>query len=167
MIKCDSLSSIILVLVGASLSACFKEPINSVVVPEQGITEDINVARGRSSTNLPAGADLAQQPLGRELSVPAGAELSQVPPSRPAEARWPPVLGNPRAGHDFALGTCTPWHVVSPDQKSPIRFADAADLRMIANAPRTTASSSVPKLFLRSQEAADVIACILSLREQR
>jgi mono/diheme cytochrome c family protein len=163
----------------ASLSACSSETGNSVVVPEQGIIiiQDINAARGHSSTTLPAGADLAQQPLGRESSAPAGPEMPLIPPSRAAEARRPPVPGNPQAGHDFTLGTCTPCHVVSPDQKSPVRFADAPDFRMIANASRTTAVGlniwltnahpTMPKLVLDPQEAADVIAYILSPREQR
>jgi hypothetical protein len=76
-----------LVLAGASLSACSNKTSNSRVVPEQEITQDINAARGRNSTTLPAGADLTQQTLGREPSVPAGPELPPIPPSRPAEAR--------------------------------------------------------------------------------
>jgi hypothetical protein len=76
--------------------------------------------------------------------------------------------GNPQTGYDFAIGTCTPCHVASPGQKSPVRFADAPDLRAIANAPGTTAIGlniwltnphlTMPKLVLYPQEAADVIA---------
>lgn len=175
MIKCFTLHATVLVLVGATLSACSNEAGNSMVAPEQGIAQDINAARGRSSITLPQGEHMAQQPLGREPSVPAGPKSPQMPPSRPAEARRPLIPGNPQAGHDFALGTCTPCHVVSPDQKSPVRFADAPDFRIIANAPRTTAVGlniwltnphpTMPKLVLEPQEAADVIAYILSLRE--
>jgi len=100
-----------------------------------------------------------------------------VTPSGSANIDQAPAPGNPEAGHDFAVGTCTPCHVVSPDQKSPFRFADAPDFRAIANAPGTTAirlniwltnpHPTMPKLVLYAQEAADVIAYIPGLRERR
>ena len=87
-----------------------------------------------------------------------------------------PNPGNPEAGHDFALGTCTPCHVVSPKQKSPVHFADAPDFRAIAIAPESTAirlniwltnpHPTMSNYVLYPQEAADVIAYIFSLREQ-
>jgi hypothetical protein len=61
---------------------------------------------------------------------------------------------------------------VSPDQKSPIRFADAPDFRAIANAPETTPlrlnteltnpHPTTPKLVLHPQEAAGVSVYISS-----
>jgi hypothetical protein len=60
--------------------------------------------------------------------------------------------------------------------KSPIRFANAPDFPAIANKPGTTAMGlniwltnphpTMPTLVLYPQEAADVIAYILSLRGQ-
>ena len=68
---------------------------------------------------------------------------------------------------------CTPSHVVSPDPKSLIRFADAADFLVIANAPGTTAiglniwlTNPHPRMPL-SPRSGRVIAYILSLRGQR
>ena len=87
---------------------------------------------------IPTSERLAQQPPSSEPRVPGGPELPSVPPSPPASVRASPKSGNPPAGHDFALGTCTPCHVVAPDQKSPVRFADAPDFRAIARAPGTT-----------------------------
>jgi hypothetical protein len=145
------------------LGACSGQTGDSTIAPEQAITHDINAARGRSPVTLPADERLVQQP--------------PVPPSRSANARGQPNPGNLQAGHDFALGTCTPCHVVSPKQKSPVHFANAPDFRVIANAPVTTAiglniwltnpHATMPELVLDPQEAADVIAYILSLRDQR
>ncbi|MGC2203325.1 MAG: hypothetical protein WA633_24685 [Stellaceae bacterium] len=168
------LHAAVVVVTGLSLGACSGETGNSTAAPERAITQDINAVRGRSTTTLPAGERPVEQTVGPAPSIPPGPEL---PPSHPADIRRLPNPGNPQAGHDFAVGTCTPCHVVSPDQRSPVRFADAPDFRVIANAPRTTAIGlniwltnphpSMPKLVLNPQEAADVIAYILSLRDQR
>jgi hypothetical protein len=68
-------------------------------------------------------------------------------------------------------------HVVSPDQNSPFRFADAPDFRADSKRTRNHGNSAeylahksaptMPKLVLYAQEATDVIAYILSLRERR
>lgn len=177
--SCCTLNAVAVVFVGLGLSACSSEPGNSAVGPELGITQDINTVRGRSTTTLPAGERLVQQPSNREPSVPfaAGSHVPLVTPSGSANIDQAPNPGNQQAGHDFAVGTCTPCHVVSRDQRSPVRFADAPDFRAIANDPGTTAirlniwltnpHPTMPKLVLYPQEAADVIAYILSLREQR
>ena len=172
-ITCCTLHAALVIVAGLSLGACSGETSNSAVAPERAITQDINAVRSRSTTTLPAGERVVGQPVGSEPSIPPSPEL---PPSRRADIRRPPNPGNPQAGHDFAVETCTPCHVVSPDQRSPVRFADAPDFRVIANAPRTTAFGlniwltnphpTMPKLVLDPQEAADVIAYILTLRDQ-
>jgi hypothetical protein len=159
-----------------ALSACSNEVGPSTVAPEQGITQDISAVRSRSTMTLPASERLGQQPTNREPSGSAPS-VPSVNPSADAAIDRAPNPGNPQTGHDFAIGTCTPCHVVSPDQKSPFRFADAPDFRAIANAPATTLIGlniwltnphpTMPKLVLYPREAADVIAYILSLRERR
>jgi hypothetical protein len=162
-------------LVGAGLSACWGNTGGSAVTTQQGITQDIEAVRSRAPTSLPPAEHLEEQRQAwrGEPSAPARPE---APSPGPAVVYRPLNPGNPRIGHDFALGTCTPCHVVSPDQKSPIRFANAPEFRVIANAPGTTAIGlniwltnphpTMPKLVLYPQEAADVIAYILSLRGQ-
>ena len=160
------------------LCSCSNEAGDSAVATAQRITQDISAVRGRSATTLPVDERLGQQPSNREPSGPAPVG-PHVPftSSGSAGIDQTPHRGNPQTGYDFAIGTCTPCHVVSPDQKSPIRFADAPDFRAIANAPGTTAIGlniwltnphlTMPKLVLYPQEAADVIAYILSLPERR
>ena len=165
------------ILSGIGSSTCSVETGDPTVAQEQHITQDISAARDRRLAMIPTSERLAQQPPSSEPRVPGGPELPSVPPSPPASVRASPKSGNPPAGHDFALGTCTPCHVVAPDQKSPVRFADAPDFRAIARAPGTTQIGlniwltnphpTMPKLVLDPQEAADVIAYILSLRDQR
>jgi hypothetical protein len=133
--------------------------------------------RGGSATTIPTTPRSPGQPSYREQSGPiaAGTQLPLSPPDA-ANVDRTANPGNPKAGHDFTLGTCTPCHVASSDQKSPIRFADAPDFHAIANAPGTTAlrlniwltnpHPTMPKLVLYPQEAADVITYILSLRER-
>ena len=84
--------------------------------------------------------------------------------------------GDPAAGRAFALETCTPCHVVSPDQLSPRRLASAPSFEAIANARGMTATAlraflmtphpTMPNLILSPQEAGDVIAYIVSLRDR-
>jgi len=85
--------------------------------------------------------------------------------------------GNARHGRDFAFDNCRPCHVVAFDQKSPTRFSDAPDFMRIANNAATTNLSlavwltnphpTMPSLVLSPQEAGDVIAYILSLRQPK
>lgn len=82
--------------------------------------------------------------------------------------------GDPCAGREFALQTCTPCHVVSSKQRSPPRFAVAPSFDAIANHDTTTASGlhaflstphpTLPNLLLTSREQADVIVYIMSLK---
>lgn len=100
-------------------------------------------------------------------------------------ALWPMVCeealaqaeGKAQKGRDYALRTCTPCHVVTPNQPSPRRLASAGDFRAIAKTPGITEKSlhaflssphpSMPDLILSQKEQNDVIAYILSLRDQR
>lgn len=84
--------------------------------------------------------------------------------------------GDLAAGRAFALKTCTPCHLVSPDQLSPRRAATAPTFQAIANTRGMTASAlhaflatphpTMPNLILAPQEARDVIAYIVSLRDR-
>jgi hypothetical protein len=155
------------------LSACSDEAADSTVTTEQGITQDISAVRGGSTTTLSSGERLGQQDSNRDQSALSRPSPS-VSPSGSITIGRAPAAGNPQRGHDFAIATCTPCHIVSTDQKSPLRFADAPDFRAIANSPGTRAIGlniwltnphpTMPKLVLYPQEAADVIAYILSLR---
>lgn len=92
-------------------------------------------------------------------------------------ARDASVQGDPRAGHDFAIDNCRPCHVVAADTKSALRFSNAPDFHTIANIRTTTPFSltvwltnphpTMPSLVLTPQEADNVIAYILSLRDKR
>jgi hypothetical protein len=119
------------------MSACSDEAGESTVATEQRITQDISAVRGRSTMTLPIGERFGQQPSHRE---PSGSALPAPSVSRSGSAGidQAPNPGNRPTGREFALGTCTPCHVVSAEQKSPVRFADAPDFRAIANAPGTT-----------------------------
>ena len=177
-IQCLTLYSTLIGLAAIGLCSCSNKAGDSAIATEQRITQDISAVRGRSATTLPVDERLGQRPADREPSGPApvGAH-APFASSGSAGIHQTPHRGHPQTGYDFAIGTCTPCHVVSPDQKSPIRFADAPDFRSIANAPGTTAIGlniwltnphpTMPKLVLYPQEAADVIAYILSLRERR
>jgi len=81
------------------------------------------------------------------------------------------------AGHAFAREVCKSCHVVEPTNASPRMvvigpsFQDIANTKgMTATALRVFLTSSHPKmpnLILTPEETADVIAYILSLREDR
>jgi len=96
---------------------------------------------------------------------------------RAADAQQTMATGNPRAGHDFALQTCTLCHLVSSRQQSPPRVAKGPTFSAIANTRSTTALSlqaflttphpTMPNLVLSPDETANVIAYILSLRNHR
>ncbi len=165
------LAATAVLLVGINFSACSEEAGDSAAVTEHGITQDINAVRSQSSTTLPAGARLVKdrQVSRTEPSVAAGSDIALGPASRPGNLNRPPSASNisRRRVITFAVGTCTPCHVVSQDRKSPFRFANAPDFRVIANARRTTAIGlniwltsprpTMPKLVHYPQEAVAVI----------
>lgn len=112
-----------------------------------------------------------------KLALSVGLGLLLTAGAFAAGAQQDATGGNPRAGRVFALQTCTPCHVVSSRQSAPRRFADAPDFQAIANTKGTTAMSlqvflfaphpTMPNLILSPDEASNVIAYILSLRDRR
>lgn len=86
------------------------------------------------------------------------------------------TVGDAAKGRRFALQACTPCHLVAPDQLSPPRFTLAPSFAAIANTRAMTKSAlaaflysphpSMPNIMLSRDEAADVIAYILSLKRK-
>lgn len=93
-----------------------------------------------------------------------------------AQAQITLPAGNPEQGRAFALEVCSVCHFVAPGQKAPPRLATAVSFRAIANtegmsgmklqAILSTPHRVMPNLILTPEEAADVIAYILSLRQR-
>ena len=95
-----------------------------------------------------------------------------------------PAQGNVEAGRSMALLACTGCHIVAPDQPfKPVRVGplQPPDFKDIANRPGLTADSlrhhletlpdvpqnaHMPNMVLSSEELRDVVAFILSLRDQ-
>ena len=85
--------------------------------------------------------------------------------------------GNPEAGRAYTRDVCSPCHAVTAEQASQRTIAVAPDFRTIANTPGMTATAlraflqtphpKMPNLILTPEQSADVIAFLLSLREQR
>jgi len=108
--------------------------------------------------------------------VPAIAVAAVVGLAAGAYAQGSAKVGSARAGRTFALGTCTPCHVVSPRQVAPTRFAVAPSFQSIADLPSTTERSlqaflvtphpSMPNLVLSADEVGNVVAYILSLKKK-
>jgi mono/diheme cytochrome c family protein len=81
------------------------------------------------------------------------------------------------AGHALAREACNACHIVEPDKRLPRKTAIGPAFREIANASGMTATAlqaflqtshpKMPNLILTPGERADVIAYILSLRDQR
>ena len=100
------------------------------------------------------------------------------------EAQTKLVAGDVEAGRRFALLACTGCHLVTPDQPSkPIRnglprppdFKDIAKQSDVTAAflqhhletlPAIPTDAHMPNLMLSSQEIRDVVAFIISLRDQ-
>jgi mono/diheme cytochrome c family protein len=100
------------------------------------------------------------------------------------EAQTKLVAGDVEAGRHFALLACTGCHLVTPDQPSkPIRnglprppdFKDIAKQSDVTAAflqhhletlPAIPTDAHMPNLMLSSQEIRDVVAFIISLRDQ-
>ena len=83
--------------------------------------------------------------------------------------------GNPDSGKAFALQACSVCHVVASGQLTPPRIANAVSFRSIAHSEGmtelklqrilATPHPVMPNLILTPEEAADVIAYIISLRD--
>jgi mono/diheme cytochrome c family protein len=84
--------------------------------------------------------------------------------------------GNVAAGHAFAREACNPCHVVETEQRAPRLIIIGPAFRDIANTPGITATAlrafltrshpKMPNLILESEETANVITYILSLRDR-
>ena len=85
--------------------------------------------------------------------------------------------GNPEAGHLYAREVCSPCHAVTAEQALQRTIAIAPDFQTIANTPGMTATAlraflqtphpKMPNLILTSDQSADVIAFLRSLRDRR
>jgi cytochrome c len=104
----------------------------------------------------------------------AAAFLSLVNSTAMAQLALP--HGDVQKGRAFALEACSICHVVAPQQLTPPRIANAVTFRSIANteamtgmklqASLSTPHAVMPNLILMPDEAADVIAYIMSLRDR-
>jgi mono/diheme cytochrome c family protein len=84
--------------------------------------------------------------------------------------------GGIAAGHSFARAACSACHVVDAEQRPTRRIYIGPSFRNIANTPDTTAIAlhvflttshpKVPNPVVTSEQMADVIAYILSLRSE-
>ncbi len=104
------------------------------------------------------------------LSVAAGAESANL--------KRADVGGDAEAGRELAILVCSGCHAVSEDQ--PFALTDPPDFLTIANRPNVTAASlrrriatlphvslpgQMPNPLLTSEELADVVAYIMTMRE--
>lgn len=86
-------------------------------------------------------------------------------------------IGNVRAGQALAEQVCAACHAIGNDTISDRSLARAPAFVTVANMPEMNAVSlsaflitphpTMPNLMLSSEEAADVIAYIMSLRQTR
>jgi mono/diheme cytochrome c family protein len=84
--------------------------------------------------------------------------------------------GDIAAGHSFAREACSACHVVDAEERPPRRIFIGPAFRSIANTPGmtvtalrvflTTSHPKVPNPIIMSEQMADVIAYILSLRSE-
>lgn len=107
------------------------------------------------------------------FSLLFGLSLLGIASLVPASAQ---ELGSARAGHDFAMDICAECHWVSdeqfviPESEAPSFFQVAEDPAVTAIALRVffgTPHENMPNIMLSDDERDDVIAYILSLREQQ
>ena len=80
------------------------------------------------------------------------------------------------AGHAFAREACNACHVIEPEEQASRKLVIGPAFRDIANTSGMTATAlqaflqtshpKMPNLILTPEEKADVIAYILSLRDQ-
>jgi len=99
-----------------------------------------------------------------------------------AHAQKSQAQGNAEAGRALALTACTGCHVVLPDQPFPPLITGPPDFHRVANRTDTTAAalrrwfSSLPTIpppgkmanpDLTNEQVDDIIAFIMTLRDQR
>ena len=167
-----------LILGGAALTAlaaCTGEPA-PYTAAAPGVEQDTNAARnaGPTSTADTGAAELLRNPTPPAPSPPPYNPAVSPPATAVPDTGAEPRPGNVQAGLRFAQNNCRPCHVVQANEGSAIRFANAPDFFAIADMPSTTSFSlnvwlrnphpTMPSLILSRQEAADVVAYILSLR---
>lgn len=170
----------------ALLAACGPGASGAGNSTPAGIYQDINASRNQAPTSARPGQRYSAgarnlSPLPVAPPTPPASPVAPVPPvatppsvalgAFSSQAQKP---GNAELGRRFALDNCRPCHVVASDQSSPVRFADAPDFRAIANLASTNPVSltiwltnphpTMPSLKLTSEEAANVIAYIETLR---
>lgn len=134
--------------------------------------------QGAIDQDIAAGRDVG--PTSGAIEPPPASNVVNVPfeiaaPNVPAPPSPAATPGDPRSGRSFALENCTQCHVVTPDRASPLRSSAAPDFSVIANDKGVSPvrlniwlhnpHPTMPTLVLSRQQAADVVAYILSLRE--
>ena len=102
--------------------------------------------------------------------------LLALAPLPPASAQLALPAGDVNRGRSFALQACSVCHIVAPEQLVSRRLARQPSFSAIANAEGmngmklqailTTPHPIMPNLILAPDEAADVIAYIMSLRRR-
>ncbi len=178
------------ILLGGAIAmvvACTPQGSGSMSTASRGVEEDISATRNIGPTSANPGALREGSPY---LPPRSGTEAVEEVPPAPFPATSPAVQpeigiggiaqgradsGNAQTGRRFALDNCQPCHIVASTQSAEIRFADAPEFRAIANAANTTSLGltvwltnphpTMPTLVLSPQEASNVIAYILSLRD--
>lgn len=167
----------------AALGGCALQGAGSGTAPQRNVEQDIDVTRNTGPTSTDPGAPRDE----RRFLLRSDADRTEErrPPSSAAQgaATHPQTeiaaipAGDRQTGRRFALDNCRPCHVVAPDQGSTVRFANAPDFHAIANGLHATQFElnvwltnphpTMPSLTLSPQEAQNVIAYILSLRDMR
>ena len=176
---------ILAVCATAALAACAVRfggtPASGNSAVEKGISQDIRATGDLGPSGILAGTPQpnsgARPPASaNQRTTSPGPEASGPQPSPTSPYQSIPGSGDKQAGRRFALDNCRPCHVVAGDQSSSVRFANAPNFSAVANDPKTTAFELnmwltnphpiMPTLVLTTQESADVIAYIMSLRGQ-
>lgn len=155
---------------------------------ERGVEADIEATHNVGPTSADPGALRGSRNLFLPADADKGGEQGRVPspvqaaPGQPSAGigglvQDATARGDARTGRSFALDNCRPCHVVAPTSSSSVRFANAPEFRAIANRANTTQLGltvwltnphpTMPTLVLSPQEARDVIAYILSLRDKQ
>lgn len=181
-----NLGGIVLGAAVATVVACTPQGGSTTGAASRSVEQDINASRDLGPTSANPGA-----PLGGSPYLPARSgteeEVEAVPPAPATSAVVQPDIGvggiaeggaeagDAQIGRRFALNNCQPCHIVAPTQSAEIRFANAPEFHAIADAANTTPLAlavwltnphpTMPTLVLSPQEARNVIAYILSLRE--